>query len=84
VGAAADIADPEETLIGPAEAAPVMESTASPLKAAPAKLRITLFMFSLLPTSSSRIGEPKNFSRHRVEEQNNPQLGGAGQRLRQA
>jgi uncharacterized protein GlcG (DUF336 family) len=38
----------EETLIGPAEAAPVMESTMSPLKAAPAKLRITLFTFSLL------------------------------------
>ncbi|HXN89185.1 MAG TPA: hypothetical protein VN890_07530, partial [Methylocella sp.] len=60
-GEAAGIADPEETLIGPADATPVMESTASPPKAAPAKLRITFFTFSLLPTSSSRIGETKGF-----------------------
>lgn len=52
-----------------------MESTASPLKAAPAKLLITLFTFSLLPTSSSRIGEPKDFSQYRPEEQVHPRLG---------
>jgi hypothetical protein len=61
-----------------------MGSTKSPLKAAPAKLRITLFTFSLLPTSSSRIGEPKDFSRYRAEEQDHPPLGGVGQRFRQA
>jgi hypothetical protein len=60
-----------------------MESTASPLKAAPAKLLITLFTFSLLPTSSSRIGEPKDFSQYRAEEQVPPRLGGmASGRLR--
>jgi hypothetical protein len=61
-----------------------MESTASPLKAAPAKLRITLFTFSLLATSSSRIGEPKDFSWYRAEEQDHQPPGGAGQGLRRA
>jgi hypothetical protein len=59
-----------------------MESTASPLKAAPAKLRIALFTFSLLPTSSSRIGELKDFSRYWAEEQVHPPMGGSGQRFR--